>query len=426
MRATDFSTQQVARIAALARRAAEVACSEVNGSHDVQGAHMVRKIIVVGDTTTGGGRVETGTPFTDIDGMPVARLGDRVSCPKHKGVFPIASGDITLVVDGQPVARERDAVACGCTLVSARQSHAFLDDGALAGASKTVLDRPAEAGAAQPSPAGLRPAPFAGPDGAGQQDVPVAVTLRIGVFFDGTNNNVANVALGAQCRASTGDALGQDADDQATIAAHCRPYMQKEGSSYDNGVTNVARLYELYRDSVAQPPAEDASEYALRVYVDGIGTTAGEPDSPLSQGLGSGGSGVVARVEEAFKTLIPAELETFSAQYPDKLVKAVEFDVFGFSRGAAAARHFVHLVNRKGHGRLGQALLNRGVRFAPGFEFVQGVQVGFVGLFDSVAALGSLADGLNVRDQRNGPLQQALPAGCARQVVHLVARDERR
>ncbi|HRN62880.1 MAG TPA: DUF2235 domain-containing protein, partial [Luteimonas sp.] len=177
---------------------------------------------------------------------------------------------------------------------------------------------------------------------------------------DGTNNNASNVALGAQCRASTGDALGQDAEERVAIAAHCRPYMLRDGSSYDNGITNVARLFDLYRNNLESPPENGADTFALRVYVDGIGTTAGEQDSKLSQGLGSGNSGVVARVEEAFRTLIPEELRQFSEANSMQEVKEVEFDVFGFSRGAAAARHFVHLVNRKGHGPLGQALLNRG------------------------------------------------------------------
>jgi len=45
---------------------------------------MSRMIIVVGDLTSGGGRVITGTPFTDIDGKPVARVSDKATCPNTR------------------------------------------------------------------------------------------------------------------------------------------------------------------------------------------------------------------------------------------------------------------------------------------------------------------------------------------------------
>lgn len=86
-----------------------------------------RMVIVVGDATSGGGQVITGSPETDIDGKPIARVNDKATCPKHKGVFPIVSSDMTFIVDGQPVARENDYLACGCTLMSTRQFRVFID-----------------------------------------------------------------------------------------------------------------------------------------------------------------------------------------------------------------------------------------------------------------------------------------------------------
>lgn len=88
---------------------------------------MSRMVIVVGDLTSGGGRVITGSSFTDIDGIPVSRVNDQATCPKHKGVFPIVSGDATFIIDGQPVARHGDYLACGCRLISVRQFRVFLD-----------------------------------------------------------------------------------------------------------------------------------------------------------------------------------------------------------------------------------------------------------------------------------------------------------
>jgi uncharacterized Zn-binding protein involved in type VI secretion len=87
---------------------------------------MSKPIIVLGDKTDHGGVVITGAPGSDVDGKPIARVTDQVACPQCKGVFPIASGDATLIVDGQPVARHGDKTACGASLISGQQVHAVV------------------------------------------------------------------------------------------------------------------------------------------------------------------------------------------------------------------------------------------------------------------------------------------------------------
>lgn len=109
-----------------------------------------RLVIVVGDKTTGGGVVTTGSPFTDIDGYPVARIGDWATCPLHGGVFRIITGDVTFIVDGEPLARHGDSLACGCKLISGRQFRVFLDE-----AGTEVPTHPQAA-----APAVLAPASF--------------------------------------------------------------------------------------------------------------------------------------------------------------------------------------------------------------------------------------------------------------------------
>ncbi len=89
----------------------------------------MRMLIVVGDRTISGGCVITGSPFTDIEGKPVARINDYATCPAHGGAFPIVSGDPTLIIDGQPVAREGDRLACGCSLIAGQQHLVYVDDG---------------------------------------------------------------------------------------------------------------------------------------------------------------------------------------------------------------------------------------------------------------------------------------------------------
>lgn len=90
---------------------------------------MSRPVIVVGDRTDHGGVVISGSPFTDIDGKAIARIGDKVTCPKkgHGSVTQIVTGDLTVMIDGQPVARHGDKTACGATLLSS-QMLTYLDN----------------------------------------------------------------------------------------------------------------------------------------------------------------------------------------------------------------------------------------------------------------------------------------------------------
>ncbi len=90
---------------------------------------MARLWIVVGDMTSGGGTVLTGSTVTDIDGKPVARVTDIATCPAHSGQFPIVDGDETIIVDGQPVALHDSKLSCGCTLIAAQQLHVYVDAG---------------------------------------------------------------------------------------------------------------------------------------------------------------------------------------------------------------------------------------------------------------------------------------------------------
>ncbi|KAF4529968.1 hypothetical protein B566_EDAN018274 [Ephemera danica] len=79
---------------------------------------MPRKIIVLNDTTTHGGKVISGAPGHTIDGRPIARLGDTVSCPQPgHGVNKIIEGDTSFCIGGRPVALEGHKTECGCALI---------------------------------------------------------------------------------------------------------------------------------------------------------------------------------------------------------------------------------------------------------------------------------------------------------------------
>lgn len=81
-----------------------------------------RPIICVGDKTDHGGVVIEGSPFDDIDGRRIARVGDKVTCPLkgHGETTVIVTGDPTCEFDGKAVARHGDKTACGATLLASQ------------------------------------------------------------------------------------------------------------------------------------------------------------------------------------------------------------------------------------------------------------------------------------------------------------------
>jgi uncharacterized Zn-binding protein involved in type VI secretion len=94
-------------------------CRLVNPPNQI----AMKPFIVVGDKTSHGGVVIGGSPTSDINGKGIARVGDKVTCPK-KGCPSINSiattSDPTVIVDGMPGAFHGDMTACGATLVSSQ------------------------------------------------------------------------------------------------------------------------------------------------------------------------------------------------------------------------------------------------------------------------------------------------------------------
>jgi uncharacterized Zn-binding protein involved in type VI secretion len=70
-----------------------------------------------GDAISHGGSITSGATRTRVEGQPVARQGDPVSCDKH-GPQTITGGSASVLVEGNPVARVGDLVSCGATIIS--------------------------------------------------------------------------------------------------------------------------------------------------------------------------------------------------------------------------------------------------------------------------------------------------------------------
>ena len=79
---------------------------------------MSAEIIRVGDPTDHGGVVLDGIPGTDLDGRPMAGVGNMVMCPKCGGPFPITEGAVHYEINGVLVALRGMKTACGAALLA--------------------------------------------------------------------------------------------------------------------------------------------------------------------------------------------------------------------------------------------------------------------------------------------------------------------
>jgi uncharacterized Zn-binding protein involved in type VI secretion len=110
-------------------------------------------MIVLGDKTDHGGEVIEASGVTDTHGKRIARVGDKVACPKkgHSNAV-IVTGDPTMVIDGQPVAYHGCKTSCGATLISSQAVSTVSFGGGAAGTSASQgIPAAALSGAAQES-----------------------------------------------------------------------------------------------------------------------------------------------------------------------------------------------------------------------------------------------------------------------------------
>lgn len=238
--------------------------------------------------------------------------------------------------------------------------------------------------------------------------------LTIGVFFDGTNNNKNNTKAKEYYDKR---ARGEKLTPKETISAEAyrKHGRDKESSSYYNAWSNVARLCDAY-------------PYKLAVYVDGIGTETEKADSVLGAGFGTGfvfkGTGILGKVEEGCKKLA----KTVASESNSKIIPILYLDVFGFSRGAAAARVFLDEISKKPYplsvnlknkgGYLGYYLAKNNVK-------VGLVKVRFLGLFDTVSSYSGSISAKPDFDNDTTEIELNNLAK-AKTVMHFTAADEHR
>lgn len=84
---------------------------------------MAGPVIRLGDKTSHDGVVVSASPLSTSGGVAIARVGDKVECPRagHNDCV-IVSGDPSMIVDGKPVARHGDKTSCGAVLIASQQA----------------------------------------------------------------------------------------------------------------------------------------------------------------------------------------------------------------------------------------------------------------------------------------------------------------
>lgn len=187
----------------------------------------------------------------------------------------------------------------------------------------------------------------------------VGVKVKAAIFFDGTGNNQSN--------------LTKRMKDPSYMKPSWYQLTKSDSDyeSYDQYYSNVATLYFMQKKKVP-------GEHIVSIYMEGIGTSNDGPDDTSGGGFGAGPTGIVARVNRGISDLSDAIKSIVRSVSKRPFLEELTVYAFGFSRGAAAARHFCarRLVARGGRNSLCKEL---GVDPAV-------VKIKFVGLFDTVSS----------------------------------------
>ena len=261
------------------------------------------------------------------------------------------------------------------------------------------------------------------------------INYTFGVFFDGTLNNMYN----SEIRKSVAEKRRLNHNISYEKAKEIKEKKGKKDSSYENELSNPAILFKSYTNK--------DSDRLFKIYVEGIGTNTQSPtkaedykkdDNVQGPAFGMGSAGIIYRVREAIKK-ITGLIDIKEDEYINKIT----FDVFGFSRGAAAARHFVYVVthpeyipktnsNRETLDIQGEILNPEYYKKAPRYGLLgilldqKGwltdnvkVEARFAGLYDTVSHHGLYQDN-DIEDLGLDSINKA------NYVVHMVAADEHR
>ncbi|MDF0729245.1 PAAR domain-containing protein [Pseudomonas entomophila] len=88
---------------------------------------MTKPFIVLGDTSSHGGTVQTATTGFTVNGTPVAGHGDTLECPIH-GLVTIQATGNGMKANGKSPARDGDNTSCGACLIASQKGVTWQGD----------------------------------------------------------------------------------------------------------------------------------------------------------------------------------------------------------------------------------------------------------------------------------------------------------
>lgn len=168
----------------------------------------------------------------------------------------------------------------------------------------------------------------------------IKIDFVIGVFFDGTGNNRFNSDLIYYKHLDKQKNVIESEYKPIKVKGEKKDFIAKTDSSYWNPYSNVALLHDLYKVGLDE---KNKKTYYIRQYVQGIGTLEKEEDDVLGSGFGIYERGVIGKVQEACEKISIQLFDLFKIK-KEYTIGSLTFDVYGFSRGAAAARHFCNEI----------------------------------------------------------------------------------
>jgi hypothetical protein len=200
-----------------------------------------------------------------------------------------------------------------------------------------------------------------------KDDKEKTMKVTLSVFFDGTSNNMHNSNAFFEYNKkqdfqskNPGIPKPHPKAWDDTLVDFYTKFTDHDTSSYENDYTNVVRLFKSFNKIKDNP-----EHIQTCIYVDGIGTgldfdnvkeykdwedlTTAEQhkeyttDSMGGYAFGWGKTGIVDKVHQACKR---AATEIKKQNRGNAKITKLTIDVFGFSRGAAAARTFVGEVTQ--------------------------------------------------------------------------------
>lgn len=238
------------------------------------------------------------------------------------------------------------------------------------------------------------------------------INIRIGVFFDGTRNNKLNIRE-----------YRNPNQGGSWLSNQIHKFKRNNNPSYKRDFSNVAKLSDFYIQEKKE------NEYFGAVYIEGIATAPrekdtdpGGSDSILAAATGRGKYGINGKVERACQKVAEKIQEIIIINSINKYEKLVciKLDIFGFSRGAAAARRFVSCIEKESGFTANYQVCLRKKLNQTNLPPVNKIRPCFLGLFDTVSSYGF---NLNFEDDVK---QLTLGVSKPDMVVQLVAADEYR